>query len=150
MKNVFPDLTNAFELEEQGTQETEAGSRNGHRVPGQGFQNEVRLSTELSEPQLVILTETMTCVNTQVRTEDSSVQRFISGGQCVCLCSVMSDSMWPRGLLPARPLSMGFFQTRILEWVAISSSRGSSQPRARIYVSCTSCIGRLILYHCAS
>jgi len=93
MKNVFPDLTNAFELEEQGTQETEARSRNGHRVPGQGFQNEVRLSTELSEPQLVILMETMTCVNTQVRTEDSWVQRFISGGQCVCLCSVMSDSI---------------------------------------------------------
>ena len=26
-------------------------------------------------------------------------------------------------------LSMGFFQVRILEWVAISCSRGSSQPR---------------------
>ena len=28
-------------------------------------------------------------------------------------------------------LSMGFFQVRILEWVAISCSRGSSQPRIR-------------------
>ena len=33
---------------------------------------------------------------------------------------------------------------RILEWVAISSSRGSSPPRDRTHVSCT---GRLILYH---
>ena len=43
---MFPDLTNAFELEEQGTQETEAGGRNGHRVPGHGFQSEATLSTE--------------------------------------------------------------------------------------------------------
>ena len=27
------------------------------------------------------------------------------------------------------PLSMGIFQARVLEWVAVSSSRGSSQPR---------------------
>ena len=31
------------------------------------------------------------------------------------------------------PLFMGFFQARIWEWVAISSSRGSSQPRARLW-----------------
>ena len=30
----------------------------------------------------------------------------------------------------------GIFQARILEWVAISSSRGSSQPRDRTGVSC--------------
>ena len=35
-------------------------------------------------------------------------------------------------------------QGRIVEWVAISCSRGSSQPRDRGYVSC---IGRQILYH---
>ena len=33
------------------------------------------------------------------------------------------------------PLSMGFFQARILEWVAISFSRRSSQPRDRTQVS---------------
>ena len=33
------------------------------------------------------------------------------------------------------PLSMGIHQTRILEWVAMSSSRGSSQPRDRTQVS---------------
>ena len=41
------------------------------------------------------------------------------------------------------PLSM-IFQARILEWVAISYSRGSSQPRDRTHISC---IGRQILYH---
>ena len=41
----------------------------------------------------------------------------------------------------------GIPQARILEWVAISSSRGSSQPRDRIWVFC---ISRWILYHCAT
>ena len=34
------------------------------------------------------------------------------------------------------PLSMGILQARILEWVAIPSSRGSSQPRNWTQVSC--------------
>ena len=37
----------------------------------------------------------------------------------------------------------GIFQTRILEWVAISSTRGSFPPRD---TTCASCIGRQILY----
>ena len=44
----------------------------------------------------------------------------------------------------------GIFQARILEWVVISFSRGSSQPRSQTCVSCSFCIGRQILYHCAS
>ena len=36
---------------------------------------------------------------------------------------------------------------RILESVAISSSKGSSRPRDRTQVSCVSCIVRQILYH---
>ena len=39
----------------------------------------------------------------------------------------------------------GIFQARILEWVAISFSRESSQPRDQIHISCASCIGRQIL-----
>ena len=35
----------------------------------------------------------------------------------------------------------GISQARILEWVAISSSRGSSQPRDRTCISCFSCTG---------
>jgi len=38
----------------------------------------------------------------------------------------------------------GIFQARTLEWVAISSTRGSSQPRDLTRVSS---IGRQILYH---
>ena len=42
----------------------------------------------------------------------------------------------------------GISQARILEWVSISYSRGFSQPRNRTHISCISCIGRQILYHC--
>ena len=41
----------------------------------------------------------------------------------------------------------GILQGRILEWVAIPYSRGSSQPRDQTWVSCVSRIGRPILYH---
>ena len=38
-------------------------------------------------------------------------------------------------------------QAGILGWVAITFSRGSSQPRDRTCVSCVFCMGRWILYH---
>ena len=41
----------------------------------------------------------------------------------------------------------GILQSRILEWVAISSFRGSSQTRDQICDSGISCIGRQILHH---
>ena len=46
----------------------------------------------------------------------------------------------------ARPGSSvhGILQARVLEWVAISSSRGCSRPRDR---TCVCCFGRHILYH---
>ena len=44
----------------------------------------------------------------------------------------------------------GISQARILEWVASSSSRGSSWPKDQTRISCISCIGRWILYHWAT
>ena len=74
---------------------------------------------------------------------------FIQKLLCVCaqlclpLCNPMDQS-------PPASSVHGIFQARILEQVAISYSRGSSQPKDRAYVSCVSCIGRLILYHLAT
>ena len=42
---------------------------------------------------------------------------------------------------------LGILQTRILEWVAMPSSRGSSQPRDLICISGVSCFGMWFLYH---
>ena len=49
--------------------------------------------------------------------------------------SVMSNSLWPMDC--SRPVSsiLGIFQARILEWVAMPSSRGSSWPRGRTQVA---------------
>ena len=41
----------------------------------------------------------------------------------------------------------GILKVRILEWVAVPFSRGSSQPRDLTCVSSVSCIGRWVLYH---
>ena len=41
----------------------------------------------------------------------------------------------------------GIPQARILEWVTIPFSRGSSQPRDQTHVSYVFCIGRQVLYH---
>ena len=54
---------------------------------------------------------------------------------CPTLCDPMDYS------LPGSSVQ-GILQARILEWVAISSSRGSSQPRDQTYISYVSCIGR--------
>ena len=52
------------------------------------------------------------------------------GNACVFSCSVVSDSLKPRGLcsLPGSSVC-GISQARILQWLAISSSRGSSRSR---------------------
>ena len=56
---------------------------------------------------------------------------------CVCVCartrvwsisSVMSDSLRPDGLQPARLLVHGVLQARILEWVAMPPPGGLPDP----------------------
>ena len=42
----------------------------------------------------------------------------------VLSCSVVSSSLWPHGLACQAPLSMGFLQARILEWVTTPSFKG--------------------------
>ena len=62
---------------------------------------------------------------------------------CLTLCNPMDCS------LPGSSVHE-IFQMRILEWATVFSSRGSSWPRDRANISCISCIGRQILYHCAN
>ena len=63
------------------------------------------------------------------------------------LCPVLCD---PMDCSPQGSSVHGILQARILEWVAISSSRGSPWFRGWTHVSCVSCIGRWILYHCTT
>ena len=54
----------------------------------------------------------------------------------------------PRDCSPAGSSVHGILQARILEWVAVPSSRGSSRPRDRTCISHISCIGRWVLHYC--
>ena len=49
--------------------------------------------------------------------------------------SVASNSTRPHGLQPAGSPVHGILQARILEWVAMSSSKGPSQPKDQTQVS---------------
>ena len=61
---------------------------------------------------------------------------------CICICTMLSHfsrvqliaTLWT--VAHQAPLSMGILQARILEWVAMPYSRGSSQPRDQTHVSC--------------
>ena len=64
--------------------------------------------------------------------------------------SIVSNSLQAYGLTRQDFSVYGSLQARILEWVAISSTMGSSQPRDWTCVSCISCISRQILYHWAT
>ena len=44
----------------------------------------------------------------------------------------------------------GIFQAKTVEWVTISYSRGSSQPKDQTLVSCVSFIDRQVFYHCTT
>ena len=48
----------------------------------------------------------------------------------------VSNSLWPHGLYSTRLFIYRILQARILEWVAISFSGGSSQPKGWTPVSC--------------
>ena len=57
---------------------------------------------------------------------------------CPILCNTMDHS-------PPGSSVHGILQAKILEWVAISFSRGSSCPRNQTLVSYISCVGRWVL-----
>ena len=62
---------------------------------------------------------------------------------CV-LCPTLCN---PMHYMPPGSSVHRIFQARILQWVAISSSRGSSPPRDQTHVSWVSCTGRQTLYY---
>ena len=68
----------------------------------------------ITEQVLIILGEMLTCCKVNVKVTQS----------CPTLCDSMDNTVH------------GILQARILEWVAVPFSRGSSQPRDRMQVSC--------------
>ena len=60
---------------------------------------------------------------------------------------VVSNPLWPTDCSPPGSSVHGIFLARTLEWVAVSFSTGSSQPRDWTRVSYVFCIAKWILYH---
>ena len=79
-------------------------------------------------------TSSYAAANTTVRYVCSVAQ------SCPTLCGLM-------GYSPPGSSAHRIFQARILEWVAMPFSRGSSKPRDQTHVSYVSCIGRQILFY---
>ena len=70
---------------------------------------------------------------------------------CVCVCAQLGLTLWDSVDCSLIGSSVhGMLQARILEWVAIASSRAPSQPRDWARVSYVSCTGRWTLYHWAT
>ena len=61
----------------------------------------------------------------------------------------MSDSLWPMDYSPPGSSVQGVLQARILE-CGLPFPILSSWPRDQTHISCISCIGRQILYHCSA
>ena len=69
---------------------------------------------------------------------------FIKANYSACMCAKLIQLCLtlcnPMDCSPPGSSVHGILQTRILEWVAMPSSRGSSWPRDWACVSCGSCI----------
>ena len=69
------------------------------------------------------------CKSTRLRIQETKPKE---------ICAQSHPALFdPKDCTPPGSSVHGIFLTRRLEWVAISSSRGSSQPRDRTCVSCT-------------
>ena len=66
---------------------------------------------------------------------------------CCCSVSLSCQILWnPMDCSLPGSSAHGFLQTRTPEWLAVSSSRGSSWLMDRARISCLPCISRQILY----
>ena len=70
---------------------------------------------------------------------------------CVCVCVKSFQLCLPlcnhMDCSPPGSSVHGILQARILEWIAMSSSRGSFPPRDRTHMFYVFCIGRRVLQH---
>ena len=67
-----------------------------------------------------------------------------------CMCIQLLSHVWPDFMDCSLPSSTvhGIFQATVLQWVAISFSRGSSWAGYWTCISCVCCTGRWVLCHC--
>ena len=105
--------------------------------------------TTRQSPEPLAFSPPSTCFQKVEEIKNSWVGEAQGGGIYICAKSLQLCPTL-RNLMDCSQLDFsvhGILQARILEWVAMPSSRGSSQLRDQTYVSYVSCIGRWVLYH---
>ena len=100
----------------------------------------------LCSSPLYFLTYFLSCYPIHWRKWSVKISNYYCIKQCMCgqLCPTLC---YPMDCSPPGSSVHGIFQARILEWVAIAYSEGSSLPRDQTWVSCISCIDRQIRDH---
>ena len=104
-----------------------------------GHTNKCNGSRSLNSPWMLMLALSC-CWSLRLHMKEAGLCCAKSSQSCLTLWDIMDFK-------PAGSSVHGILQARILEWVAMPSSRGSSWPRDKTHVSYVSCIGRWILYH---
>ena len=85
---------------------------------------------------------------TTVRTDGQWAELFLN--TAAVLCSVISDSASPLDCSPPGSFVHGIFLARILEWVAISFAKGSSDPGIELSSLASPALAGGFLYCCAT
>ena len=97
---------------------------------------------------------TLPCVSVMNQPPFLTSKIYIRACSSILLCVCTSESLQSSPAL-FDPMDCswsgssvhGILQARILEWVAMPASRGSSRPRDRTHVSYIFCTGRQVHYH---
>ena len=98
------------------------------------------LSILVSNYQLSTVPPVLIVESTHLINHIESEIKVLVAPSCATLCNPMDCS-------PPRSSVLGILQARILGWVAMPSSRGSSQPRDGTRISYGSCVGSQVLYY---
>ena len=78
-------------------------------------------------------------------------KRTRTGRPCGCLVAQLCLTLWPNKTVAHQPpLSMEFSWQEYWNGLPFSPPGESFQPRNHAHVSCISCTGRWVLYHCAT
>ena len=110
-------------------------------------------SSHISRDRAILIQFALTLSDIVSWSRHMSLDLVTQGCVCVCVCVCAQSCPTPLDPTDCSPPGSsvhGILLARILKWVAISYSRGSSQPKDQTWVSGISWVGKWVLYHCTT